>query len=306
MEEPDAGVAIDLPHHWDRAYTLSPQMEVEGRDWFERIFTGDLNSYHDLKLLDCSDDTRAVLALLVVSDGVRQWKAHTEHWRNPGRPMPDLDDATKNRTWGSALGTHLDLRDKAHPILLYGAGLLAERREESQLRGYVRHFERIMRGVEAAKMSGPQMETAARHCVGESWAGIDLEVGTFLRKTHELIRSLTGKGEPASIDEPVDRDDQPPKLPTKHAWRAYWRYCASGENQTQVAEEMAKELGRPVKQPRVSRWLTTVHAYLEAGGAAPEEFKNLRDPGPKPKQYSVDPARLDVGEPGDSGRRSPR
>jgi len=82
------------------------------------------------------------------------------------------------------------------------------------------------------------------------------------------------------------------RTPSKIDWEAYRLHTQVYSNQKAVAEALTKEHDRTFTQPNVSRMLTRVRTYLEAGGQAPL----LPEPaGKKERILAVDPRALDRG-----------
>jgi hypothetical protein len=94
------------------------------------------------------------------------------------------------------------------------------------------------------------------------------------------------KSEPA---ESIGRAQR--KQPSEDAFKAYRLSIATGKNQTELAEILATELKRPISQGQVSKWLTQVKAWLEAGNVLPDLLKPLNE---QPK--GIDPEVLDMGK----------
>jgi hypothetical protein len=85
--------------------------------------------------------------------------------------------------------------------------------------------------------------------------------------------------------------NRPPKLPPDEAIKAYrLKWILGAPTQTEIAEQLSRELGKPVSQGQVSRWLKQAEAYAHAGGVLP----GLMDL-PSKTPIPVDPERLDLG-----------
>jgi hypothetical protein len=79
------------------------------------------------------------------------------------------------------------------------------------------------------------------------------------------------------------------RTPTQRAATAWRLHFATGRPQVEIARMMTEQLGQPVTQGQVSKWIKQVIAFLNAGGALPV-------PAPSAKSAkAVDPARLELG-----------
>jgi hypothetical protein len=86
-----------------------------------------------------------------------------------------------------------------------------------------------------------------------------------------------------------------PKEPSVKAIQCYRLVVIRGDSRTQ--ENIAKEVyGKNGKQYQVSRAIESVKEWIKAGNVLPDLTE------PKPKTYTVDPARLDRGPRKDKGR----
>ena len=114
----------------------------------------------------------------------------------------------------------------------------------------------------------------------------------------KLLRGKGGGGDPVGNDQgegEESRSGRRKKLrqPSDDAFKCYRLLLALGGKQAVIAQTLAKELGRPVDQPRVSRWGKQVKEWIEAGNVLPDlTAKN----GPKPKIVFTGPARIDRGD----------
>jgi hypothetical protein len=81
----------------------------------------------------------------------------------------------------------------------------------------------------------------------------------------------------------------PPKEPPREAFQAYALYTDAGWDQRAVARKLSTELGRPIHQGTVSRWVNRVKTWRGAGGERPALT---------PKMIPTDPMKLDGGPPG--------
>ena len=77
--------------------------------------------------------------------------------------------------------------------------------------------------------------------------------------------------------------------PSREAFAAYQLYKIVGMNQVPIAEQLTKEFRRQISQGQVSRWVTEVGAFLEAGGVMPPMAIAING------IASVDPKILDMG-----------
>jgi hypothetical protein len=91
------------------------------------------------------------------------------------------------------------------------------------------------------------------------------------------------------------------KQPTPEALMAYRLLVATGKNQTELAQLMTEELnkdgrrrGRIISQGTVSRWISWVKTWLEAGNVLPD----LSQSGTQ-KPAAMDPERIDLGPHGE-------
>jgi hypothetical protein len=84
-------------------------------------------------------------------------------------------------------------------------------------------------------------------------------------------------GQPGKTKETKDEagPQQKPKVkePPKEAQQAYQLYHGTGWAQSKVAEEMTKQLKRPVTQGQVSRWVRKYKAWREAEGISIDDRK---------------------------------
>jgi hypothetical protein len=96
------------------------------------------------------------------------------------------------------------------------------------------------------------------------------------RSSDESTEETTHKTKPAPPSKKLKR-------PCQEAFIAYRLDLLHGKTQTELARDMTKELGYPVEQYQVSRWLKQVQKWVEAGNILP----NLYDKSP-PKKAPVD------------------
>jgi hypothetical protein len=82
------------------------------------------------------------------------------------------------------------------------------------------------------------------------------------------------------------------KEPSKEAITCYRLSITVGQKQEVLANILAEELGRPVDQSTVSRWIKRVREWLRAGNVLPDLTPNN---GPKPRTVPMDPANIDRG-----------
>jgi hypothetical protein len=88
---------------------------------------------------------------------------------------------------------------------------------------------------------------------------------------------------------PVSRPTLKP--PPDAAVKAYrLKFILGAPKQAEIARRLSQELGKPVRQGQVSRWLRQAEAFVRAGGVLP----GLPDV-PSLKPIPVDPERLDLG-----------
>jgi hypothetical protein len=92
------------------------------------------------------------------------------------------------------------------------------------------------------------------------------------------------------------------KQPPDYMIQAYRMRWITGWKQAQIAEAMTTELGRTIKQPKVSEWLKRVRDWLEAGNVLPD----IADHGDSQpiSESATDPELLDMGQRQDG--RTPR
>jgi hypothetical protein len=86
-----------------------------------------------------------------------------------------------------------------------------------------------------------------------------------------------------------------PKRPTtKHpsdtAIAAYRLWFVMGRPQKEIAEVLQQETGQSVSQGQVSRWISRVTTYVNAGNVLPDAPKVMT------KSKSIDPSRIDIGK----------
>lgn len=117
--------------------------------------------------------------------------------------------------------------------------------------------------------------------------------------------------ENANRDQSSDDDQRPNsgqahrllREPLPHAIQAYRLSFMLGRTQQAIADLMTCELGRPVCQGMVSRWLAAVREYVQAGGILPNSA-NLPPTQHHNREIPVDPSTIDLGARQD--RRRPR
>jgi hypothetical protein len=80
------------------------------------------------------------------------------------------------------------------------------------------------------------------------------------------------------------------KEPQKIAIAAYRAQFINGKKQQEIAEMLENEFKKPVSQGQVSRWISEVKKYIEAGNVLPDF------PKPTDKPVSIDPDVIDMGE----------
>lgn len=88
----------------------------------------------------------------------------------------------------------------------------------------------------------------------------------------------------------VKPGSKPPKAPAEDAIRIYRLWLTTGAKQEELARLFTQATRRPMDQGTVSRKLTQVHAWIEAGNALPE----IGLPAPRSTR-TVDPNVLDLG-----------
>jgi hypothetical protein len=94
--------------------------------------------------------------------------------------------------------------------------------------------------------------------------------------------------------------------PPLNAIKVFFYQQVTGQNQTQLAEdpELMKRLGSSPSQGTISRWLSAVRRWMDAGNALPVLPAPL-----DAKPTSVDPKHLDLGPHGEhrpKHQRKPR
>lgn len=116
------------------------------------------------------------------------------------------------------------------------------------------------------------------------------------------IDELLARLSEAGVDTPAAK----PKEPSPDALKAYQLSRLLGQKQADIAATMTAELGRPIKQPRVSRWITEVRTFLKAGGVISNELKP--DKIKSGRTAVIDPAVLQRGarQDGRARRQRPR
>ncbi|HTU19229.1 MAG TPA: hypothetical protein VMG10_14305 [Gemmataceae bacterium] len=80
------------------------------------------------------------------------------------------------------------------------------------------------------------------------------------------------------------------KEPSSDAIAAYRAHLVIGGTQTELAEILTENLGRPITQGQVSRWLKAMKDWLEAGNVLPDLSASAL-----PKPMPMDPERIDLG-----------
>jgi hypothetical protein len=112
-------------------------------------------------------------------------------------------------------------------------------------------------------------------------------------------RQAAGPSEPAAIVVPVETKPTTTKRkePSGKAMKAYRVWAGMGGTQDEIAKVMTRELGLPISQGQVSRWLTEVRRWLEAGNVLPPL-------GSAEPVIAMDPQKLDRGRRVDG--RTPR
>jgi hypothetical protein len=104
-----------------------------------------------------------------------------------------------------------------------------------------------------------------------------------------LADSKPAPVEPNAITIPENPSLERPE-PSEEAFKAYRAQIATGKNQTELAEFLTGQLQRPISQVQVSRWLSQVKEWLEAGNVLPDLPTLEKKPAP------IDRARIDLGE----------
>lgn len=127
----------------------------------------------------------------------------------------------------------------------------------------------------------------------------------LLRRIEQAKQSQSGPATVIPIDEnqnirqPIEQAANPSlREPSKDAFAAYRLSVATGKKQAELAELLTSELRKPVSQGQISRWLTQVAEWIEAGNVLPDI------PGLSHKPTSIDPTVIDGGERQDG--RTPR
>ena len=107
-----------------------------------------------------------------------------------------------------------------------------------------------------------------------------------------LIADQSKPGGRPAVAQGSDAKRAKPKPPSEVAIKAYRFHLlsSSGSTQTEIAEALSRELGRPVSQGTLSRWLRQVTDWIKAGNILPD----LSIPTRKPQ--SIDPGVIDMGE----------
>jgi len=127
----------------------------------------------------------------------------------------------------------------------------------------------------------------------------------FLQENMILPEVLTQSGHTGE----ANHDRSPPETHANHAFKvpppdaiqAYRANVLQGmPTQTKLAEFLTNQLGRPISQGQVSRWLKQVHKFLKAGNILPEF------PAATQKPIAIDPERLDIGRRQDGRIRNQR
>jgi hypothetical protein len=121
--------------------------------------------------------------------------------------------------------------------------------------------------------------------------GLDLEMNRATRRLQDRL------GEVQRVAPAGDRAQESPgprlKKPAEDAFKVFRYQLLTGKNQMELAKDtkLMELLGRPVNQGTISRWLTAVNKWMEAGNVLP----NLPEPlGSKPTP--MDPERIDLGK----------
>jgi hypothetical protein len=92
----------------------------------------------------------------------------------------------------------------------------------------------------------------------------------------------------AAEPKPSATDSKPMIEPKPEAFLAYAKHVDAGWDQATVARKLSEELGRPINQGQVSRWVKQVREWREAGNPFPEGIYT-------PKTIPTDPSKLDKG-----------
>jgi hypothetical protein len=134
--------------------------------------------------------------------------------------------------------------------------------------------------------------------------------GAFLNRQRQLVLPATP---PTAISSPLTRLDPTTPTPTQQeatvkkstgsgrgrkepseeAFKVYRYRLLTGKTQTDMANdpELMELLNRKVDQGTISRWLSCVRDWLEAGNVLPDLSASL-----SAKPVPIDPERLDMGE----------
>jgi hypothetical protein len=168
--------------------------------------------------------------------------------------------------------------------------------------------------------------TRAMRAFGYGTAGPSIDFGqTQLQVQHRQPQREEGNApvpDPKGLDREPKQDDQGKAVPresenqstqraenrvsapTDAAIMAYrLKWILGMGKQMEIAEKLTRELGRPVSQGQVSRWLKQTEAFVEAGGVLPQIQPLSRN-----KPTPIDPERIDLGrrQDGRAKRQRPR
>jgi len=120
-------------------------------------------------------------------------------------------------------------------------------------------------------------------------------------KADLAARALPPLEDVKAAEQDEESADKTTREPSPLAMQAYRLHVLSEITQTEIAAMLSRESKRPISQGQVSKWVTEVREYVEAGNVLPD----LGASGPKGNLRYADPAKLDYQENPD-GRFQPR
>jgi hypothetical protein len=128
-----------------------------------------------------------------------------------------------------------------------------------------------------------------------SRAALHLQAAGARAGRAEDVQEGESEGRPEARDQGENADQQAAKPalkpPPDEAVKAYrLKWILGVPKQTEIAKTLSQELGKPVGQGQVSRWLKQAAEFVNAGGVL-SDLPGL----PSKKPMPVDPERLDLG-----------
>jgi hypothetical protein len=204
-----------------------------------------------------------------ITEAVEAWKKAL-YPDLPGGPLPLMEliqQTTSIVAWRDRFASQIDVTplDEVRRILIRRADGETTPEEELQTagEGAARACDRIMEWLQSEPATNQTIDTPPQD-------------------TEQVVKA-DNVGMPAAKP-----SQKPPPDAAIKAYRLKW--ILGVPTQTEIAANLSRELGRPVSQGRVSRWLKQAEEFVQAGGVLPG-LPNV----PAERPRSIDPERLDLG-----------